>query len=93
MFNESSTAAANVFFADRQILLDAVTRSTSTSDLVVLDRQFTYAPIALAMERGDPDFRLAVDRALSQLYGSKDFSSLYATWFGSLARALIRSSN
>ena len=30
------------------------------------------------MQRGDPDFRLAVDRALSRLYGSKTFSSLYA---------------
>jgi polar amino acid transport system substrate-binding protein len=74
--------STNVFFADRSILMDAATRSPSAGDLSVLERQFTYAPIALVMQRGDPDFRLAVDRALSQLYGSKDFSSLYAKWFG-----------
>jgi ABC-type amino acid transport substrate-binding protein len=74
--------SANVFFADRSILMDAATRSSSAGDLLVLERQFTYAPIALAMQRGDPDFRLAVDRALSHLYGSKDFSSLYTKWFG-----------
>jgi putrescine:ornithine antiporter len=74
--------SANVFFADRSILMDAATRSSSVGDLLVLERQFTYAPIALAMQRGDPDFRLAVDRALSHLYGSKDFSSLYTKWFG-----------
>jgi putrescine:ornithine antiporter len=74
--------STNVFFADRSILLDVAERSSSASDLLVLERQFTYAPIALAMQRGDPDFRLAVDQALSQLYGSQDFRSLYVKWFG-----------
>ena len=49
---------------------------------MVLKRQFTYAPIALALERGDADFRLAVDQALSQLFGSEEFHRLYVTWFG-----------
>lgn len=74
--------STNVFFADRSILLDVAERSSSARDLLVLERQFTYAPIALALQRGDPDFRLAVDRALSQLYGSQDFRSLYVKWFG-----------
>jgi putrescine:ornithine antiporter len=74
--------SANVFFADRAVLMDAVTRNSAAGDLMVLERQFNYAPIALAMQRGDPDFRLAVDRALSEIYGSKEFSSLYAKWFG-----------
>ena len=33
-----------------------------------LDRYFTYEPLALALARGDEDFRLVVDRALSRLY-------------------------
>jgi putrescine:ornithine antiporter len=74
--------STNVFFADRSILLDVAERSSSASNLLVLKRQFTYAPIALAMQRGDPDFRLAVDRALSQLYGSQDFRNSYVKWFG-----------
>ena len=75
---------SNVFFADRAILLDAATRSTSAADLRVLERQFTYAPIALALERGDADFRLAVNRTLSQFFGSKSeqFHRLYVKWFG-----------
>ena len=47
--------SADVLFADRSILLDAVKRGRSADDLVVLDRRFTYAPIALALERGDAD--------------------------------------
>lgn len=73
---------SSVFFADRSILLDAAKRNASASQLVVLDRQFTYAPIALAVERNDADFRLAVDRALSQLFGSEEFLRLYEKWFG-----------
>ncbi len=53
--------SANVFFADRSILLDAATRSPSAGALTVLDRLFTYGPLALALARGDEDFRLLVD--------------------------------
>jgi polar amino acid transport system substrate-binding protein len=49
---------------------------------MVLHRQFTYAPIALAVERNDADFRLVVDRALSELLGSSEFTALYTKWFG-----------
>ena len=40
--------SSDVFFGDRAILLDAAKRSPSARDLIVLDRQFTYEPIALA---------------------------------------------
>jgi putrescine:ornithine antiporter len=75
---------SNVFFADRSILLDAATRSPSGADLKVLERQFTYAPIALALERGDADFRLVVNRTLSQFFGPESvrFNLLYGKWFG-----------
>jgi ABC-type amino acid transport substrate-binding protein len=74
--------SSNVFFADRSILLDAAKRSPSAGDLTVLERQFTYAPLALALERNDADFRLVVDRTLSQFFGSDEFHSLYVKWFG-----------
>lgn len=74
--------SAHVFFGDRAILLDAAARSPSASKLMVLDRLFTYEPVALVLARGDEDFRLAVDRALSALYASADFPALYVQWFG-----------
>ena len=73
---------ANVFFGDRAILLDAAARSPSASDLSVLDRHFTYEPFALALKRGDEDFRLAVDRSLSRQFRSEDFIAVYTKWFG-----------
>ena len=41
--------STNVFFGDRAILLEAAKRSPSARDLIVLDRRFTYEPLALAL--------------------------------------------
>jgi len=72
----------DVFFGDRAILLDAAKRSPAGKELAVLDRMFTYEPLALALPRGDEDFRLAVDRAISRLYRSGEIRTLYAKWCG-----------
>ena len=73
---------SNVVFGDFPVLLDAAARSEASGNLVVLDRHFTYEPLALAMRRGDEEFRLAVDRALSGLYRSEDFRGFFMEWFG-----------
>jgi len=73
---------ADALFGDRAALLDAAKRSASPDDLVVLARLYRFQPIALAMARGDDDFRLAVDRALTHVYASPDFGTLYADLFG-----------
>jgi putrescine:ornithine antiporter len=73
---------ANVFFADRSLLIDAAKRSPAAGDLTVLERRFTLAPVAIALRRGDEDGRLAVDRALSRIYATPEFRSMYAKWFG-----------
>ena len=72
----------DVFFGDRPILFEVAKRNPSAKHLIVLDRFFTYEPLALTLKRGDEDFRLLVDRTLSGLYGSTDFGFLYAKWFG-----------
>jgi putrescine:ornithine antiporter len=73
---------ADVFFAERPILLDAVRRNQSGSALVVLERRFTYEPLGLVLARDNDNFRLAVDTALSHVYGDDAFKALYAQWFG-----------
>ena len=76
--------SADVFFGDRALLLDAAVRSPSAGDLVLLERHFTYEAPALAMQRGDEDFRLLVDRALSRLYRSGEIDAIYTPYYGKL---------
>ena len=86
--------SANVFFAERSILLDAAQRGPGADELKVLDRRFTVAPLAIAMKRGDEDRRLALDAALSRLYPSPEFRDIYGKWFGTpdqVAAAFFRS--
>jgi putrescine:ornithine antiporter len=73
---------ASAFFADRPILLETVRRSTAAGNLMVLQRRFTLEPIGLTLRRGDEDFRLAVDAALSRQFRSGGFRVLYTAWFG-----------
>lgn len=73
---------ANVFFADRAVLLDAVAHNPSGKDLMVLDRYFTYEAFALPLPKGDEAFRTLVDHTLSRLYPTPEFRALYVQWFG-----------
>ena len=73
---------ADVFFSDRLLLLDAAARSKVSGDVVVLDRLFRRELVALAMRRDDDDFRLLVDRTLSQMYRTQDMVALYTRYFG-----------
>lgn len=71
-----------VLFGDMPRLMDAAARSDSSGNLFVLERYFTYEPLGLELRRGDEDFRLAVDRALSETYASQGFRAFFTTWFG-----------
>jgi ABC-type amino acid transport substrate-binding protein len=73
---------ADVFFGERAILLDTAKRHQSARDLTVVDRLFTYEPLAFAMGKDEDGFRLLVDRALSRLYRSSEIGALYTTAFG-----------
>jgi polar amino acid transport system substrate-binding protein len=72
---------ADVFFGDRAVVLGALD-PTARKNFLILDRMLTHEPVALAMARGDEDFHLLVDRALSQTYASSSFGDLYRKWIG-----------
>lgn len=74
--------SAVALFGDRPVLLDAAQHGPGAGQLLVIERRFTREPFALALPRGDDDFRLLVDRTLSRLYRSKDIAALYTSSFG-----------
>jgi ABC-type amino acid transport substrate-binding protein len=69
------------YFADRAILLYLLLES-GAEDLRVSDRQFTFEPYALALTRGDADFRLLVDRTLAGIYRTGLIDQLFTNAFG-----------
>jgi polar amino acid transport system substrate-binding protein len=74
---------ADVFFGDRAVVLSAMD-DAARENLSVLPRLLTHEPLSFALLRGDEDFRLLVDRALSDAYKSADFAALYGQWVGEL---------
>ena len=72
---------ADVFFGDRAVVLGAVDPA-QRSDFLILDRMLTHEAVALALERGDDDFALVVDGALSRMYEQETFADLYRKFFG-----------
>jgi ABC-type amino acid transport substrate-binding protein len=75
---------ATALFGDRPVLLEAARRGPGASQLTVIDRVFARTTVALALPRGDTDWRLFVDRTLSRLYRSPDFGALFVANFGTL---------
>jgi polar amino acid transport system substrate-binding protein len=73
----------DVFFGDRAVVLGAIDPA-KRDDLVIVNRMFTHEQAGLALPRSDDDFRLAVDTALATIYPSKNFTDLFARWFGPL---------
>jgi ABC-type amino acid transport substrate-binding protein len=72
----------SAYFADRAILMFLVLQSASPQNLRVAKEYYSYEPYALAMQRGDDDFRLLVDRALSRIYSSGAIVPIFRNSFG-----------
>jgi polar amino acid transport system substrate-binding protein len=74
----------DVVFGDRVVMLGALQElePQARANVTILDRLFTHEPAGLALEHGDDDFRVLVDRALSRTYASPEFPALYSKWCG-----------
>lgn len=72
----------DAFFADRLVLLNYQAENPRGHELLVPERLFEVMPVALPLARGDADWQLAVDRALSQVQRSEAGQALYARYFG-----------
>jgi glutamate/aspartate transport system substrate-binding protein len=72
------------FASDRIVLIGVVLTTPSKGGYKLLDEDFSIEPYALAIPRGDVDFRLAVNRVLARLYRSGDIEKVYSKWLGRL---------
>ncbi len=71
----------DAYFGDQSILFGLFFESDLSESLVVSENTLTVEKHGLAMPRGDSDFRLAVDRAVSELYATGKMVEFFKTAF------------
>jgi glutamate/aspartate transport system substrate-binding protein len=72
-------------YAGDRIVLDRLRIGAQfPQSFTIVRRDFSYEPYALVVRRSDPDFRLAVNRALVGLYRSGDIDPIFQRWLGGL---------
>jgi ABC-type amino acid transport substrate-binding protein len=72
------------FASDRIVLIGMVLTTPSLGVYKLLDEDFSIEPYALALPRGDHEYRLAVNRVLARLYRTGDIETIYRRWLGKL---------
>ena len=72
------------FASDRTTLVSLVVASPQGGAFRLLDEDFSVEPYALALPRGDYEFRLAVNRVLARLYRTGEIVNIYNRWLGRL---------
>lgn len=73
---------ADAFASDRFLLMNLLTSVRSPRPLRLIDEDFSVEPYALALPRDDAGFRLAVNRALAQVFRSGEIGEVYERWLG-----------
>jgi ABC-type amino acid transport substrate-binding protein len=88
---EEATAALegdkiDVFASDKLLILGMQAGFKDPSRFGVLPDYLSIEPLAIVLPRGDASLRLAVNRALSQIYRSPVIVEIVQKWFGGLGK-------
>ena len=74
------------FASDKVLIVGLSGKVKDPTQYTMLTEDLSFEPYAIVLPRGDPQFRLAVNRALSQLYRSPAIGELWNRWFGPLGK-------
>jgi len=75
-----SRSKADAFAGDRTVLARLKLTAARPADFEILANDFSFEPYGIVLPRGDPDFRLEVDRALADLYRSGEIDPIFQRW-------------
>jgi len=76
---------ADAYASDR-VVLAGIKLAQGNDELELINQDFSFEPYALVVRRDDPDFRLAVNRAIVGLYKSGEIDAIYVKWLAPLGR-------
>ncbi len=71
----------DAYSSDQVVLIGQVIARNNEKKYFLSEELFSFEPFALAVTRGDADFQLVADRALSQLNRSGQIAAIYRKWF------------
>ena len=71
----------DAFSSDQVVLIGQVIARNREKQYFLSEELFSFEPFALAVTRGDVDFQLVADRALSRLNRSGQIAAIYRKWF------------
>ncbi|MFA7164472.1 MAG: transporter substrate-binding domain-containing protein [Desulfoplanes sp.] len=66
-------------------VLKQIMQKQGSNNLVMLDKPFTYEPLAFGIKRGDPDFLNWLDNFMLQVRNDGTYDRIYKKWFESNA--------
>lgn len=72
----------DAYAADQIVLIGIVSKAEDGMKFAIGSTVFSFEPFAFAVRRNDADFRLAADRAISDLCRSKKIFEIYDKWVG-----------
>jgi ABC-type amino acid transport substrate-binding protein len=72
------------YASDRIVLIGLRSTAAEPEKLEPLESDFSFEPYALVVRRDDPDFRLAVNRALVEIYRTGEIDPIFHRWLGTL---------
>jgi glutamate/aspartate transport system substrate-binding protein len=77
---------ADGYAGDRIVLTSLKQNAPAGGVLALLGTDFSYEPYGIVVRRDDPDFRLAVNRALVDLYKRGGIDPIFQRWLAPLGR-------
>lgn len=72
----------DAYAADQIVLIGIASGAQDEMSFAINSNVFSFEPFAFALRRNDADFRLAADRAISDLCRSKKIFEIYDKWVG-----------
>ena len=80
------SGAVDAYAGDKIKLIGLVNQAKEPEKYAMLVEDLSFEPYAFALPRGDPAFRLEVNKALTQVYLGGDIDVIFAKWLGKLGR-------
>lgn len=71
----------DAYSTDHVLLFGLISKAKRPDDYVVTGRFLSYDPYALMVRRDDSEFRLLVNRTLSDIFRSGEINAIYDKWF------------